>query len=81
MIDGMCGWLLVVGEGNTIGVVVFVAREDGCCLREGKSLCSYEGRKSESDVTALGGASDVNPCPCEAAHSSRPHSKARPASS
>ena len=31
MIDGMCGWLFVVGEGNAIGVVVVVVREGGCC--------------------------------------------------
>lgn len=38
MIDGMCGWLFVVGEGNAIGVVVVVVvvREGGCyCERSG----------------------------------------------
>jgi hypothetical protein len=40
MIDDMCGWLFVVGEGNAIGVVVVVVvvvvREGGCyCERSG----------------------------------------------
>jgi hypothetical protein len=32
MIDGMWLWLCVVGEGNTIGVVVVSGRESGCYL-------------------------------------------------
>jgi hypothetical protein len=32
MIDGMCVWLCVVGEGNAIGVVVVVREGSGCCL-------------------------------------------------